>query len=176
MVAETSSNGSRDRFSHYPMMPANVRPGQVIGLVEVTGGLGPDIDVSKLADELGADIAVLLPILDAAEMLGLVKSKKGKVVLTEFGHEFQKTLKLKARLLRDRLPEMEPFRTAIELASRTGEVETKDIIQELETEGITWHHQKELNAELVQSLLLHWTISSGLLAYDGRTGKFRKLH
>ena len=155
------------------MMPANVRPGQVIGLVEVTGGLGPKIDVSKLADELGADIAVLLPILDAAEMLGLVKSKKGTVDLTEFGHRFQKALKHKVRLLRERLGEIEPFQAAVELAKRRRDFETEDIVEELETEGITWHHQKELNYALVQGLLVHWAVSAGLLTYDGRTGKFR---
>jgi len=61
------------------MMPANVRAGQVVSLVEVTGGLGPKIDTHRLADELGADIAVFLPILDAAELLGLVKKERGEV-------------------------------------------------------------------------------------------------
>src|SRR5438552_18886094 len=85
------------------MMPANVRAGQVVSLVEVTGGLGPKIDTHRLADELGADIAVFLPILDAAELLGLVKKEKekGEVSLTEFGLKLQKTTKNKIRLLKD---------------------------------------------------------------------------
>ena len=32
-----------------PVMPANVRAGQIIGLVEVTGGLGTSIDLAKLS-------------------------------------------------------------------------------------------------------------------------------
>jgi NitT/TauT family transport system ATP-binding protein len=75
------------------MMPANVRGGQVISLVEITGSIGGKVDAPKLADELGADIAVLLPILDAAEMLGLVRTEKGDVHLTELGLRFQKTTK-----------------------------------------------------------------------------------
>ena len=31
-----------------PIMPANVRAGQVLGLVEITGGLGTSIDFAKL--------------------------------------------------------------------------------------------------------------------------------
>jgi len=173
-TAEIFKGGSEDRFSHRPMMPANVRAGQVIGLVEVTGGLGSKIDASQLADELGEDIAVLLPILEAAELLGLVVTNKGEVTLTEFGHKFQKTLKNKVRLLRDKLAEIEPFRTALVIASHRRDVNTEDIVEELETEGIRWHHQRDINYSLVQALLIHWALYSGMLTYDGRTGKFKR--
>ena len=173
-MAEIYKGEPEDRFSHHPMMPANVRAGQVISLVEITGGLGSTVDASRLADELGADIAVLLPILDAAELLGLVETQKGQVVLTEFGHKFQKTLKNKVRLLKEKLSEMEPFRTALEMASHRREVETADIVEELEIEGVRWHHQNDMNYALVQGLLIHWAVYSGILTYDGRTGKFRK--
>ncbi len=164
---------STDRFSHNPVMPPNVRPGQVIGLVEVTGGLGSKVDVSTLADELGADIAVLLPILDAAELMGLVTNADGEVHLTDFGVEFQKEVKNKVVMLRPRLTKMEPFRTALELATRKGEVDAREVAEELAIEGIKLHHQMDINGQLVQALLLHWGIRSGLFAYDGRDGKFR---
>src|SRR5713226_8843205 len=99
-------------------MPGNVRGGQVISLVEIPGSIGGRVDAPKLADELGADIAVLLPILDAAEMLGLVRTEKGDVHLTELGLKFQKTSKNKIKILKERLATIEPFRTALELASR----------------------------------------------------------
>jgi NitT/TauT family transport system ATP-binding protein len=162
-----------ERFGHSPVMPANVRPGQVIGLVEVTGGLGARVDVSTLADELGDDIAVLLPILDAAELLGLVQSAGGAVVLTDFGAEFQKQVKDKILMLKDNLAKLEPFRTALELAARKGEVSARDVAEELSIEGIRLHHKEDINESLVQALLLHWGIRSALLRYDGRSGKFQ---
>ncbi len=161
-----------DRFSHSPLMPANVKPGQVIGLVEVVGGLGPRVDVSTLADELGADIAVLLPIIDASEMLGLVKNDRGEVVLTDSGAEFQKQVKRKVTLLKSRLMGIEPFKTAIGMAAKRREVSAAEVSDELAIEGVKLHYQKEINESLVQGLLLHWGIRSGLLAYDGRIGKF----
>lgn len=164
-----------DRFSHNPVMPANVRPGQVIGLVEVTGGLGSRVDASTLADELGADLAVLLPILDAAEILGLIKNVKGEVMLTDFGVDFQKETQNKVEMLRSQLARVEPFRTALELAARQKEISAEDVTAELEIEGIRLHHQREINMSLVQGLLVHWAIRSGLLSYDGRSGKFRKV-
>ena len=164
---------SSDRFSHNPVLPANVRPGQVMSLVEVTGGLGARVDVSTLADELGADIAVLLPIIDAAEVLGLVTNAGGEVHLTDSGAEFQKALKNKTELLRDRLMKVEPVRTALELVRRKGEVTAREVAEELALEGIKLHHLSDLNESLVQGLLLHWGIRAGLLSYDGRDGKFR---
>jgi hypothetical protein len=163
---------SSDRFTHNPVMPPNVRPGQVIGLVEVTGGLGSRVDVSTLADELGADIAVLLPILDAAEILGLVTNANGEVHLTDFGAEFQKETKDKVTLLKDRLKKIEPFRTALEFATKRGEATSRQVADELAIEGIKMHHQMDMNESLVQFLLVHWGIRSGLLSYD-KDGKFR---
>src|SRR2546428_12899764 len=112
MVARVTAGTSSSRPM---MMPANVRAGQVVSLVEVTGGLGPKIDTHRLPDELGADIAVFLPILDAAELLGLVKKERGEVALTEFGLRLEKTSKNKIRLLKDQLSKMEPIEAAVEV-------------------------------------------------------------
>src|SRR5438105_4888197 len=114
---EGKTTASQDQQQQPPLvMPANVRAGQVVGLVEVTGGLDSAIDIPRLADEFGSDIATFLPILDTAEMLGLVKNEKGDISLTDFGRKFQKTAKHKVALLRNVLAKIEPFKTALELA------------------------------------------------------------
>jgi hypothetical protein len=156
------------------VMPGNVRAGQVISLVEVTGGLGAKVDVPRLADELGADIGVLLPILDTAEMLGLVRTEKGDVYLTELGQKFQKTVRNKVRTLKDRLAAIEPFRTALELASHGRSITAAMVSDSLMEFGIKWHYQPELNEAIIKALLIHWAIYGGLLKYDGKSGKFQK--
>jgi len=157
-----------------PVMPCNVRAGQVISLVEVTGGLGSSIDASRLADELGADLAVLLPILDTAELLGLVKSEKGDISLTEFGHKFQKTTKEKVRLLTDMLAKIEPFKTAIEMAAKRGSVSAEEVANALSERGIAWHHEHDMNQSLLKTILIHWAIYGRLLNYN-REGRFELL-
>ncbi len=156
------------------MMPGNVRGGQVISLVEITGSIGGKVDAPKLADEMGADIAVLLPVLDAAEMLGLVRPEKGDVHLTELGLKFQKTSKNKLKLLKDRLATIEPFRTALELASKGKNVTAAQVAESLADIGLKWHYQPEMNESLIRALLIHWAIYAGLLKYDGKSGKFQK--
>ena len=73
----------------------------------------------------------MLPILDAAELLGLVKSQKGDITLTEFGFKFQKTTRDKVRLLTDHLARIEPFKTSVELAQKYGEVTTSQVARSL---------------------------------------------
>ena len=177
---DQTKNGSQKAIppseSRPLMMPANVRAGQVLGLVEITGGLGTAIDAAKLADEFGADLVTLLPILDTGEMLGLVKVDKGDVYLTEFGQKFQKTSKAKVRLLKDQLANIEPFKTAIDLASKKKDgVSVSEICEALQERDIRWHHIPEINEKLVQTMLIHWAIYAGLLSYNGKTGKFQKI-
>ncbi len=156
------------------MMPGNVRAGQVISLVEIAGSIRGKVDVPKLADELGADIAVLLPILDTAEMLGLVRTEKGDVLLTDLGLKFQKTTRNKVRMLRDRVATIEPFRTALELASRKKAITAQEVADSLAEIGLKWHYKPDLNEALVRTLLIHWAIYADLLGYDGKSGEFRK--
>jgi len=156
------------------LMPANVRGGQVISLVEVTGSIGGKVDAPKLADELGADIAVLLPILDAAEMLGLVRSEKGDVHLTELGHRFQKASKEKLKILKERIAALEPFRTALEVAAKGKPFAPSQVAESLSEMGLKWHYQPDINEALIKALLIHWAIYAGLLKYDGKSGRFTK--
>jgi hypothetical protein len=119
-------------------------------------------------------IAVLLPILDAAEMLGLVRSEKGDVHLTELGHRFQKTSTNKLRILKDRIATLEPFRTALELSAKGKPITATQVGDALAEIGLKWHYQPEINDSLIRALLIHWAIYAGLLTYDGKSGKFWK--
>jgi NitT/TauT family transport system ATP-binding protein len=154
------------------IMPANVRAGQIIGLVDVTGGLGSPIDVGRLAYEFGDDIATLLPVLDAAEMLGLVKIERGNVNQTDLGLKFQRTSKHKIRLLKEQLLLIEPFKTAVEMASKHGSVSAAEVADALVHKKIRWHHEQEVNEALVNGILIHWGIYAGILSY--KSERFQK--
>lgn len=154
-------------------MPGGVRPGQVISLVEITGGMGPKLDVPRVADEMGAGIDVLFPIIDAAQMLGLVKFEKGDLSLTEEGHIFQKTLKQKVRTLSGRLALIEPFKTTLEITSRKRTVSAGEIAEALMEKGVKWDYRPEQNEAVVRELLIHWGIYAGLVGI-GKAGDFHK--
>jgi len=171
MKARNQVHTSTDQFSPL-MMPAHVRTGQIMGLVDVTAELGTVTDLASLADELGDDIDTLLPILDTAEMLGLVEVKKGIVSLTHLGSKFYHASPNKTHLIKQQISKIEPFKTAFDLAAHG--VSSAEVTQDLSERGIVWHHEPELNEAAVHSLLIHWVISSGLLRYDGKNGKFQR--
>jgi len=96
------------------------------------------------------------------------------VHLTDFGAEFQREVKDKVTMLKDRLAKIEPFRTALEFVTKRGDATAREVADELAIEGIKLHHEPDINESLVNALLVHWGIRSGLLSYDGRDGKFRR--
>jgi NitT/TauT family transport system ATP-binding protein len=79
------------RQMHYEMLP-HARPGGIAGLLEIVIDLSNQsqgrADIYKLADELAFEIDDLLPIMEAAQILGFLKVGEGDVVITPEGREF----------------------------------------------------------------------------------------
>jgi NitT/TauT family transport system ATP-binding protein len=75
------------RQMHYQMLP-HARPGGMAGLLELLLDKGGRDDIYRLADDLAFEIDDLLPIVDAAQMLGFLKIEEGDAAITENGAEF----------------------------------------------------------------------------------------
>src|SRR5579863_7284052 len=75
------------RQMHYQMLP-HARPGGMAGLLELLLDKGGRDDIYRLADDLAFEIDDLLPIVDAAQLLGFLKVEEGDASITETGTEF----------------------------------------------------------------------------------------
>jgi NitT/TauT family transport system ATP-binding protein len=75
------------RQMRYQMLP-HARPGGVAGLLELLLDKGGKDDVYRLADDLAFEIDDLLPIVDAAQLLGFLKVEEGDAAITPSGAEF----------------------------------------------------------------------------------------
>lgn len=71
----------------YQMLP-HARPGGVAGLLELLETQGGKYDLYRLADDLSLEIDHLLPIVDAAQLLGFAVVTEGAAVITPLGAEF----------------------------------------------------------------------------------------
>lgn len=71
----------------YPMLP-HARPGGIAGLVELLRDRGGHEDLYRLAEELVMEIDDLLPIVEAATLLGFAKLHEGDVVISPEGQAF----------------------------------------------------------------------------------------
>jgi len=72
---------------HYQMLP-HARPGGIAGLLELLLDKGGRDDIYRLADDLAFEIDDLLPIVDAAQLLGFLNVEEGDAVITPEGTEF----------------------------------------------------------------------------------------
>ncbi len=75
------------RQMHYQMLP-HARPGGMAGLLELLLDKGGRDDIYRLADDLAFEIDDLLPIVDAAQLLGFLNIEEGDAAITESGAEF----------------------------------------------------------------------------------------
>jgi NitT/TauT family transport system ATP-binding protein len=75
------------RQMRYQMLP-HARPGGIAGLLELVLDKGGRDDIYRLADDLAFEIDDLLPIVDAARLLGFLKVEEGDASITEQGAEF----------------------------------------------------------------------------------------
>lgn len=158
------------------MMPADVRAIQVISMLDELEALGAGTPINKVAERVGGDISVFLPILSAAEMLGLVRSENGNLFVTEDGLRLQEIAMANlSTLMKGKLVSIEPFRTAVGLASKRGGTTAKEVAGTLAKNGVQWYYEPYVNEELVRNLLIHWAIRAALLSYDGKNGIFRKI-
>jgi NitT/TauT family transport system ATP-binding protein len=84
---QTGAKVRDQRQMHYQMLP-HARPGGIAGLLELLLDKGGRDDVYRLADDLAFEIDDLLPIVDAAQLLGFLKVEEGDAAITETGAEY----------------------------------------------------------------------------------------
>jgi NitT/TauT family transport system ATP-binding protein len=75
------------RQMHYQMLP-HARPGGIAGLLELLIDKNGRDDIYRLADDLAFEIDDLLPIVDAAQLLGFLKIEEGDAVITPTGRVY----------------------------------------------------------------------------------------
>jgi hypothetical protein len=141
-----------------------VSPSQLAAFLKSVYASDGVVHVHDVAQDLHWDLTRLLPIIDAAEMLGLVTVEKGEAKLSTEGHRMLSVKKGRMLAIGNSLSKIEPFTTALRFKRKfTGE----EVAKELSRKGIRWHHEDEVNSLIVSEILVHWGIRVGLLDYDG---------
>lgn len=69
------------------MLP-HTRPGGLAGLLEILLDQGGRADLHRLADELSLEVDALLPSVDTAQLLGMLRVEEGGAIITPDGDAF----------------------------------------------------------------------------------------
>ncbi|MFH1199990.1 MAG: AAA-associated domain-containing protein [Candidatus Micrarchaeota archaeon] len=136
---------------------------KVIGLLEVLHDRGGEDDTVQIVDELHMDVESLLPVTEAAELLGFITISGGKIKLTEFGNKIVKAgITERKRIVKDRLLTLDIFRKAIALveAKKARRVSKKVLVKAIRAELIREHADKTV------ARIIDWGRHAGLLGYD----------
>jgi hypothetical protein len=142
------------------VLPPDVTPDHVLGLLELLRSLGSGIDSMYVGDAIGEDVGMLPHAIDVAEALELVAQKGGNLELTERGKRVAagnpKTVK---NLLREVALKLEPIAEVVEQLRRKGEL----LVEEFES--IIRKYYPSRFEEAIQNVLV-WGAYLGLFKMD----------
>jgi NitT/TauT family transport system ATP-binding protein len=100
-AAGPGANGRAKERTRFQMLP-HARPGGIAGFIELLADRDGRDDLYKMADELAMDVDDLLPIVDAAVLLGFAVVREGDVEMTPEGREFgEADIQTQKQLFRD---------------------------------------------------------------------------
>ena len=74
--------------AHRPIMLPHTRPGGMAGLLEIVADQAGRVDLRQLANDLSLEVDALLPTVDTAVLLELLRVEQGDAVITPRGLDF----------------------------------------------------------------------------------------
>ncbi|HHW19163.1 MAG TPA: ATP-binding cassette domain-containing protein [Firmicutes bacterium] len=160
--AKAESVASARRY--VPMAPV----GAMTGLVELLRDLGSRADLPNVAHELLLEYDDLLPLVEAAEILGFAQVGRGDVELTRVGEEFAdaNVLERKEIFKRQALSNVPQFQAIIKvLKSKRDRRMPKEFFVELMEQ-----HVSPAEAEHRVDTLIDWGRYAEILYYDEDSG------
>ena len=142
---------------------------QILGLLELLHAKGGREDIYKLAGELSMELGETLTVIKAAELLGLVHTPGGDVVIEEFGNHVQDaTISERKELLGKKIEELPVFKNVREflVSKEDAEVAREEVLEKL-AELIP-----NEDAESSFSTLVNWGRYAELFGYNDDSQTF----
>ena len=150
------------------MLP-HTRPGGMAGLLEILADQGGRADLSRLADELSLELDALLPTVETAVLLGMLRVEEGDAVITPTGQEFaaaniqaRKTIFRKAALAN--VPLLRQMEQALKAKSN------RTLSDEFFHDLLDEHFGEEESRRQLETAI-QWGRYAEIFDYDAATGK-----
>ncbi|MEM1598703.1 MAG: AAA-associated domain-containing protein [Pyrobaculum sp.] len=131
---------------------------QVLGLLKVVRHMGGRVDVMNINEAVDADLGDLSHAVDAAELLGLIRTSGGDVELTEDGLKaVEAPLRSFQQFLRSRLAGLEPFRSLVEYVGKSEKVTVAEALEYVKELGYDEEGAKKI---------IDWAVFAQLVEID----------
>jgi len=150
------------------MLP-HTRPGGMAGLLEILGDQGGRANLHRLADELSLEVDALLPTVDTAVLLGMLRVDQGDAVITPEGQAFaQADIQARKAIFRKAALANIPLLRQMEQALKAKSDRTlndeffRDLLDE---------HFSEDESRRQLETAIQWGRYAEIFDYDAATGK-----
>jgi NitT/TauT family transport system ATP-binding protein len=154
---------------HRPIMLPHTRPGGMAGLLEILADQGGRVDLRRLAEELSLELDALLPTVDTAVLLGLLRVEEGDAIITPEGQEFARgDIQTRKKIFRKTALAHVPLLRQMEQALKAKSDRTlpdeffRDLLDE---------HFSEDEARRQLETAIQWGRYAEIFDYDAATGK-----
>jgi NitT/TauT family transport system ATP-binding protein len=150
------------------MLP-HTRPGGMAGLLEILNDQGGRADLHRLADELSLEVDALLPTVDTAVLLGLLRVEEGDAVITLEGKTFaQADIQTRKTIFRKTALANVPLLRQMEqaLKAKADRTLSDEFFRDLLDE-----HFSEDEARRQLETAIQWGRYAEIFDYDAATGK-----
>ncbi|MGB9739677.1 nitrate/sulfonate/bicarbonate ABC transporter ATP-binding protein [Chloroflexus sp.] len=140
------------------------------GLLEQANATDDERDpLAKLQDELGLDLDQMLPLIEAAELLGFAQVESGNLILTPLGEAFaEASIQTRKEIFASRLRRLPFFRWMLRMIAAADN-------QSLRWEVLRTALEPEFPPEVAEQQLdiaLEWGRYAELFAYNDAEGRF----
>ena len=150
------------------MLP-HTRPGGMAGLLEILADQGGRSDLHKLADELSLEVDALLPTVDTAVLLGMLRLEEGDAIITPEGQAFaQADIQARKAIFRKAALANVPLLSQIEnsLKAKANRTLSDEFFRDLLDE-----HFSEDESRRQLETAIQWGRYAEIFDYDAATGK-----
>ena len=152
----------------HPMLP-QARPGGIAGLLEILRDRGGSEDLYHLAEDLVMELDDLLPIVEAAELLGFCRVTEGDVEINEEGRRYaEANIPGRKLLFRAAALEHVPLLRRIEhtLRAKADRKMSADFFFDVLSE-----HYTDADARRQLDTAIHWGRYAEIFDYDAATDR-----
>jgi NitT/TauT family transport system ATP-binding protein len=154
---------------HRPIMLPHTRPGGMAGLLEIVADQAGRVDLRRLAEDLSLEVDALLPTVDTAVLLGLLRVEEGEAVITPEGRDFARgDIQTRKKLFRATALAHVPLLRQMEQALKAKSDRTlpdeffRDLLDE---------HFSEDESRRQLETAIQWGRYAEIFDYDAATGK-----
>jgi NitT/TauT family transport system ATP-binding protein len=169
LVSTTAGMHPGKLVPHKPIMLPHTRPGGVAGLLEILVDLGGRIDLHKLAGELSLEVDALLPTVDTAVLLGMLRVEEGDAIITPEGQSFaQADIQTRKAMFRKTALANVPLLRQMEQSLRAKADRT--LSDEFFRDLLDEHFSEEESRRQLETAI-QWGRYAEIFDYDAATGK-----